>query len=143
MENPLLSVETFIRDYAGNIVDGNMPALLAQFADPFLAATPQGTKIMTVADFAQVLPGRQQLFDRMGCQSSSLANLHPIPLSARYILALTKWRMTFATAQSSSEEILVDSAFIVDIGAEPFKIILYLAADDIMALLKQQGIAQG
>jgi hypothetical protein len=142
MENSLLSAETFIRDYERNVAAGNMPAAFAQFADPFLAAVPQGAKIMPVADFAQGLPARKQLFDRMGCESSSLANLHPIPLSARYTLVLTKWRMTFAVAQSSAKEILVDSAFIVDTGGAEMKIILYLAADDIMALMKQRGIAQ-
>jgi hypothetical protein len=78
----------------------------------------------------------------MGCKSSSLVDVHSIPLSARYALLLTKWRMNFAVADSTQKELLVDSAFIADTSAEAFKIILYLAGDDIMALLKERGILQ-
>ena len=125
-----------------DIAAGNMPALLGLFANPFLAATPQGAKIVTAADFAEALPARKQLFDRMGWKSSSLVDVHSIPLSARYALLLTEWRMNFAAADSSRIELLVDSAFVVDTGTEAFKIILYLAGDDIMALLKERGTLQ-
>jgi len=140
MENQLRSVETFLRDYERNVIAGNMPALLAQFADPFLAATPQGTKTVSAADFAQGLPARKQLFDRVGRNSSTLADIHTIPLGARYTLALTKWRFSFAQTQDNPQDILVDTAFIVDTGAGEFKIILYLAGDDVKALIKERGI---
>ena len=140
--NSLLTVETFIRDYEQNIAAGNMPAFLAQFADPFLAATPQGAKIVTAADHAHALPARQQLFDRMGCKTASLVDLHPIPLSARYTLVLTKWRMAVAGTPNSPDEIVFDSSFIVDTGVDEFKIIFYLANQNLVEVLQQHGIPQ-
>ena len=142
MENQLRSVETFLREYERNVVAGNMPALLAQFADPFLAAVPQGTKMVTATEHSRGLPARRQFFDRIGCKSSSLADVHTIPLSSRYTLALTKWRLSFAEALNTPQEILVDSAFIVDVGGTELKIILYLAADDMIALAKERGIVR-
>ncbi|MGA2571502.1 MAG: hypothetical protein ABSF23_13365 [Terracidiphilus sp.] len=143
MDNTLSSVESFIRDYARNISAGNGAALLAQFADPFLAAMPQGAKVVSVAEHAKALPGRREFFERSGFRSTSLVSLHPIPLSSRYTLALTKWSMTFAVAQGAPREILLDSALIVDTGVDPFKIILYLAAEDLATVLKDNGIMEG
>lgn len=140
MENQLCSVESFMRDYEHNVAAGNLPALIEQSADPFMAATPQGAKTLSAADFAKSLPARRQLFDRTGRNSSTLADIHTIPLGARYTLALTKWRFSFEQAQNGPKEILVDSSFIVDTAGGEFKIILYLAGDDIMALMKERGI---
>ncbi|MGD0154739.1 MAG: hypothetical protein ABSB50_01485 [Terracidiphilus sp.] len=141
MENLPDPVVSFFQAYERNIVAGDTPALLAQFADPFLFAGPQGTKIVSATDHAKALPGRRELFQRHGHQSSSLADFHPIPLSSRYVLVLTKWRMTFAGAASQPREIVVDSAFIVDAGAETQKIIVYLASEDIVEMLKNFEIA--
>ena len=136
-------VESFLRDYERNIAAEDIPALLAQFADPFLAAIPQGAKIVSAADHAKALPARRDFFDHAGCKSSTLVSAQPIPLSSRYTLALTKWRVTVAVAQSQPKEIVVDTAFIVDTGDGACKIILYLPAADIMALLKDEALPAG
>ena len=143
MENQLDLVLSFLRDYERNIAAADIPALLDQFADPFLAAIPQGVKIVSAADHAKELPARRNLFDRAGCKPGRLVSAHPITLSSRYVLALTKWRWAFAAAHAEAKEILTDAAFLVDTGAGPPKIVLYLPATDMVAALKEEGIPAG
>ena len=80
------------------------------------------------------------MFDRLGCQSTALVSLEEKPLDARYVMASTRWRMTFARNGAKSEDVLVDSIYIVDTGGEAFKIVFYLASQDLMQILRQRGI---
>ena len=137
------AVESFFRTYERNINSGDMAVLAAQFADVFFAVGPQGAKSVRASDFAVALPKRKQLFDSLGCQSTSLVALSPAALGGRYILVRTQWKMTFGCSRGESQEVLADSLFIVDSGNDEFKIIFYLACQDIMEILKERGIAPG
>ena len=117
-----------------------MPALLALFADPFLAANPQGTKIVSAADFTQGLPARKQLFDRVGRNSSTLVGYSYDSSECAIHAGAYKMALQFRRDSRQSAGLLVDTAFIVDTGAGAFKIILYLAGDDVKALIKERGI---
>ena len=112
------------------------------FADSFLSANPQGTQCVRASDFAAALPKRKQLFDRLGCRPATLVSLHETPLDARYVLAKTSWRLEFARGESQTKEILVDSTFLVDTGEKEFKIVLYLAHQDIMQVMRERGIVE-
>jgi hypothetical protein len=138
--HPLTPVERFFHAFEQNSSTLNTPALLSQWADTFLAAGPQGAQPVRAADFALALPKRKQLFDSLGLRSTALASLHETRLDARYTMAATQWRMTFARAQGDPIEILAASVFILDTSAEDFKIVFYLASQDIFALLKENGL---
>ena len=137
------SVESFLRGFERKTVSKDMAALLALFADPFLAAMPQGAKVVTAAEYARALPARREFFGRMGCESTSLVSVQHVPLSPRYALAFTRWRWVFGGEHVVPKEVFADTAYIVDTGADPFKIILYLPAEDMMAKLKQNERAAG
>lgn len=137
------AVECFFRAYERNINSGDMEALVSQFADLFFALGPRGAQSVRASDFGVALPKRKQLFDNLGCQSTSLVALSPTALNARYILTRTQWKMTFGRSRGEVQEVLVDSFFIVDTGGDAFKIIFYLATHDIMEILKERGIAPG
>lgn len=144
MNHPSTPVERFFQSYNHANSAGNIPALVGHFADVFLAAGPHGAKPVARADFAHGLLQRKQLFDSLGCQSSSLVSLEETPLDATHAMARTRWKLTFVRKQVEPLNILADSTFIVETGfdAEPesFKIILYLANQDIMQILKDQHI---
>jgi hypothetical protein len=139
MQNPSTPVARFFETYAHLSSSDNIPAIVTQFADTFLAASPTGVSPVRASDFAVALPKRKQLFESLGCRSTAFVSLHETPLDARFTLARTEWRLTFARP-SGNEDLLVDSTFLVDTGTEPFCIALYLAHQDIMAVLKDKGI---
>jgi hypothetical protein len=91
------------------------------------------------ADFALALPKRKQIFDELGCRSTSLVSLEEAAMDARYVLAKTRWRIEFAR-ESVEKSIKVNSVFLVDTGQEPFRIVLYLASQDIFAVMREKGI---
>ena len=131
----------FFDSFAQHNNSDNIHAQVAPFADTFLAAGPQGAKCVNSADFALALQRRKQLFDSLGCKSATLASLEEVPLDARYVLVRTKWKMTFSRPNADPEHVLADSTFIVDTGSAEFKIVLYLASQDIFQVLKDRGIA--
>jgi len=129
----------FFRTFAVNASSHDADAQISQFADVFMAADPQGAQAVRAADFALALPKRKELFNRLGCRSSELVSLSQERLDARYVLANTQWKMTFARAESKTEEVVVESSFMLDTGGNSPKIIVYLAHQDIMQVLKDRG----
>jgi hypothetical protein len=141
MINHETAVGRFFQLYAQKSSEDDIPALVSQFTDPFISADPHGTHCVRVEDFAAALPRRKFLFDRLGCKPAVLTSLHETQLDARYVLAKTTWRFEFARENSrESEEILADSTFLVDTGEEEFKIVMYMAHQDIMQVLRDRGI---
>jgi hypothetical protein len=134
-------IAQFFSAFARKSDSNNIQAQVAQFADTFLAAGPQGAKGVSSADFALAVSKRKQLFESLGCQSTTLVSLDEIPLDARYVLARTRWQMTFSRPNADPECVTADSTFIVDTAMDEFKIVLYLANQDIMQVLKERGIA--
>ncbi len=141
MQQPSEAIERFFRIFESNASSDDVDAAVSQFADVFMAGSPQGTQAVRVADFALALPKKKQLFDKLGCQSTTLVSLRETRLDARYVLASTQWRMTFGQGQSQTEDVVADSVYIVDTGAEAFKIVFYLASQDLIQVLKDRGIA--
>lgn len=136
------SVERFFQSYAAEINSGNAPELVAHFADSFLVAGPQGAQPVRSADFGVALPKRQKFFADLGCRSTELASVEVVPLDSRYALARTRWKMTFAPGEGDPQHVVADSDYIVDTGIDPWKIVFYLANQDLMEILKERGIAK-
>ena len=141
MHQPTDAVEQFFRTFESDASSHDTAAQVSHFADTFIAASPQGTQVVRISDFALALPKKKQFFDKLGCQSTVLASLRQTPLDARYIVASTQWRMTFAQDHRKPQDVIADSFYIVDTGTNPFKIVFYLASQDLIQVLKDRGIA--
>jgi hypothetical protein len=133
-------IEAFFKEYeqAGNTL--NTAQLLTQFADYFVVAAPNGTKSIRAADFVTLLPQRKAVFAEMGCQSSYLNALRTTLLSQHYALVETTWCFRCSLPDNRSEEVVVDSTFLIHMADEAMKIVLYLPHQDIMAVLRDRGI---
>ncbi len=75
MQPPSQPIEHFFRTFESNASNDDVDAAVSQFADVFMAANPQGTQAVRAADFALALPKKKQLFDKLGCQSTTLVSL--------------------------------------------------------------------
>ena len=136
------AISRFFQTFAQKSGEESIPAQVSLFADPFISADPHGTRCVRLEDFAAALPKRKMLFDRLGCRPAVLVNLEETQLDARYVLARTTWRFDFALANSAEvEHVLADSTYLVDTGE--FKIVMYMAHQDIMQVLRERGILQG
>jgi hypothetical protein len=138
MTAPTTSLDAFFAAFQHNTAHGTEAETLAQFAATFLAGGPDGAKPVPAALFAPALTKRKELFDRLGHRSTELVSLVETPLDARYTLARTRWQMTFARPGLPDEQLTVDSTFLIDTQTQ--QILVYLAHQDIFALLRQRGL---
>ena len=133
-------VSHFLQSYEANAASRDLPSLLSQFSDPFMAAGPTGVQCLRATDFASALSKRIQLFSGLGAQPSKLVSCHETRLDDRFVMAETRWHMTFIREGQSTKEAFADSLFILDMAAESPKIIFYLAHQDLVATLRDLGI---
>lgn len=134
------AIEQFFRSFETSASSNDTAAQVAHFADVFMAASPQGAQAVRVEDFARMLPRKKQLIDGLGCRSTTLTSLEEMRLDARYVMANTRWRMSFVGDHGDPQDVEVASVYIVDTGADPFKIVFYLASQDLMQVLKDREI---
>jgi len=140
-------VRQFFDLYASETAQGDMHAIVSHFADPFLSAGPSGAQSVRVDDFADAVPKRKALFDRLGSQPAQLVGFREAPLDSRYVLVRTSWRMSFVRENTPEQELDVESTFLIDTGppqTDPtdFKILLYLTHQDLMQILRDLKILQ-
>ena len=135
------ALQNFFRTFEANASSNDVDAQVSQFADVFLAASPQGTQAVRAADFALALPRKKQLFDKLGCRSTELISLREQRLDHRYLMATTRWKLTFASPDKAPEDVIAESVYILDTGADgAAKIVFYLANQDLMHVLRERGI---
>ena len=140
MDSSSTALASFFEQWQIDMSAGNIPAVVANFAEVFLYASPQGAQAVRAGDFALALPKRKQLFDRLQSEPTTLVSLTETKLDRRFTLARVQWRMAFAGGQAGPQQILVDSTYIVNTGDGVFKIVFYLAHQDILEILKERGI---
>jgi len=140
MENVSTQVEAFIRRFETNNRRIDFSETVSQFADTFMAAGPLGAQCVRASDFALALPKRKQLFESYGCEPMQLVSMDAHALSDRYAIAHTRWKINFSI--NDSKAIVVETTFIVNTAEQPFRIVLYLAHQDILAILKERASAK-
>jgi hypothetical protein len=53
-----------------------------------------------------------------------------------------RWKVNLAVTDPAAENMVVESTFVVDTAEQPFRIVLYLAHQDILAMLKESASAK-
>ena len=134
------AMETFFRNHERNSNSGSIGPLISQYADVFMVGGPQGAQAVQANAFALALPNRMKVFDDMGCQSTELVSLRETSMNGPYTMVETRWRMTFASEDQSTDEIQADSTFIVFTGGEEPKIVMYLSHGDVLATLADRRV---
>lgn len=133
-------VEEFFRQLERETAEGNFAALAEKFAEQFMAASPGGAKIAPRSVFVESMPQRKDMFDKLGAKPARLVSLETSVLDSRYALAKGRWLLEFAREGQPTQEVLADSTYIVDTGADPFRIILYMTTQDLPKVLVERGI---
>ncbi len=139
MHPPSEVIERFFRTFESHS-NSNVGATVSLFADVFMAASPQGAQTVRASDFAIAIPKKKQLFDSLGCRTTELVELSETRLDARYTMARTQWKMTFARPESDAEDVVAESVYILDMGGDEPKVVFYLASQDLMQVLKDRGL---
>lgn len=139
------ALDRFIANFGHNANHGSPSAVVAQFADTFIAAGPSGSMAVRASDFASALAMRKQLFAKAGYKSSKLVSKKETLLGDRFAVLDTCWRFEFTPENGSAWDVETRSSFFLDMGgemrgADP-KILVYAAHQDILKLLKEHEIS--
>lgn len=144
MEHSTEAIEAFLRAFEH---DGNqqqtkpqqIDAEVSRFAETFLVAGPDGPRVIRASDFALALPKRRKMFDEWGLRSTKLDSTVVTKLDERYVMAETKWLMSFGHGEGQLSDVLLGSTYILDTKDE-LNILFYLSHQDIVTVLKERGI---
>ena len=135
-----ISVEHFFHALEQETASGDMAALAERFSASFMAASPNGAKVAQRSVFVESMPARKQLFDKLGCNLRAWFRLRQ-----PHWTPATRWPRRagsshFVREGQEQQDIFAESTYIVDTGAEPFQIILYLTSQDLPKVLAERGI---
>jgi hypothetical protein len=141
VEHTTQAIHDFLRAFEHTDNHREVAPLVSQFADMFLVAGPDGSRAVKASDFAMMLPKRQQMFEQMGHRSTKLDSAVVTELDGRYVMAETKWRMTFAHGEGQLSDVLLGSTYVLD-AKDVMKILFYVTHQDITTVLRERGILQ-
>ena len=134
------SVGEFFRSLEKETAEGDFAKMAERFAEHFVAASPSGAKVAPRSVFQAMMPERKHMFDKLGAKPARLSSLETTELDARYTLAKARWQLDFASEGSEPQTVFADSTYVIDIGAEPFRIILYMTSQDLPKVLAERGV---
>jgi len=140
MTDSRTAVAEFLHQFIGNTNQGDARTQAPPFAATFLAAGPNGAQCMRREDFLLALAKRKEMFASAGLRRTELAGVEVEALDARYSKARAEWKMGFEDGTEAAQEITVASTYIIDTGVQPFEIVLYMAHQEIAAILKERKL---
>jgi hypothetical protein len=92
------------------------------------------------SDLLLAIPKRKQLFESIGCRSTTLVSLQETRLDDRYTMVRTEWRWRFEQSAEKPLDVTLPSTFIVQRSPDGLRIVFYLRHQDIMTVLRERGL---
>lgn len=134
------AVASFFQKFAASSNSKDTPSEISHFADVFVAAGPSGSAVVKVEDFAKGLPKRRQLLEASGHVHTSLKSFDVTASTDRHVVVNNTWEMDFATQTHGQVTIPVSATFTIDMAADTPKLLVYLAHQDILQILRDRGM---
>src|SRR6266498_5001086 len=109
---------------ASNTLDLDLIDL--QFADQFIFADPNGTRVIEKQKFLPALPKRQEFFKSLGHQSTKISLLEETPIDDQYTMVKAHFLMQFQKASGQAVEVKLDSTYILFMKGDAPKIVMHI-----------------
>ena len=123
---------------ASNTLDLNL--IDAQFADQFIFADPNGTRVVEKQKFLPFLPKRREFFKSIGHQFTKVLSLEETPIDDQYTMVKAHFLMQFQKSTGESKEINLDSTYILFMKGETPKIVMHIEPEDVQQAMKDRGL---
>ena len=125
-------------EQASNTLD--LALIDSQYADQFLFADPNGTRVVEKEKFLPFLPKRQEFFKSLGHQSTQVLSLEETPLDDQYTMVKAHFLMRFQKTSAQIAEAKVDSTYILFMkGASP-RIVMHIEHEDLKEAMQARGL---
>lgn len=143
MENLDQEMRDFLGRFERNANSGDVDDVVAQFADVFLKADPDGAHPVPSTALRMAIPQRRKMFEGSGYGATTLTSVKETQLDDRYVLLQTEWLMKFEGQSGRGEDLKLRSTFLVHCADEGTKIVLYLNHEEPEPVLRGRGSGVG
>ena len=123
---------------AGNTLD--LDLIDAQFADQFIFADPNGTRVVEKQKFLAFLPQQQEFFKSIGHQSTKVLSLEETPIDDQYTMVKAHFRMQFQKVPGDITEAKIDSTYILFMKGDAPKIVMQIEHEDLKEAMQARGL---
>jgi hypothetical protein len=123
---------------AGKTLD--LELIDSQFADQFVFADPNGTRVVEKQRFLAFLPQRQEFFKSLGHQSTKVLSLEETPIDDQYTMVKAHFLMKFQKASGQITEANVGSTYILFMEGESPKIVMQIEHEDLKEAMQVRGL---
>ena len=125
-------------EQASNTLDLNL--IDSQYADQFIFADPNGTRVIDKQKFLPALPKRQDFFKSIGHQSTKVLSLEETQLDDQYTMVKAHFLMTFQKPTGQSVEAKVDSTYFLFMKGDKPKIVMHMEHEDLKEAMQARGL---
>jgi hypothetical protein len=134
------SIKTFFEqvEKASNLLD--LDLIDSQYADQFIFADPNGTRVVEKQRFLSALPKRQEFFKSLGHQYTKVVSLEETHLDDQYMMVKARFLMRFQKVSGQTIDANVDSTYFLFMKGDSPKIIMHLEHEDLKEAMQARGI---
>lgn len=125
-------------EQASNTLD--LKLIDSQFADQFIFADPNGTRVVEKQKFLAFLPQRQDFFKSIGHLSTKVLSLDETQLDDQYTMVKAHFLMQFQKPSGQVVEANVDSTYFLFMKGEAPKIVMHMEHEDIREAMQARGL---
>jgi hypothetical protein len=125
-------------EQASNTLD--LTLIDSQYADQFIFADPNGTRVVEKQKFLAFLPQRQEFFKSIGHQSTRVLSLDETQLDEQYTMVKAHFLMTFQKSSGEIVEAKVDSTYFLFMKGETPQIAMHMEHEDLREAMQRRGI---
>jgi len=125
-------------EQASNLLD--LDLIDGQFADQFIFADPNGTRVVEKQKFLPALPKRREFFKSLGHQSTKILSLEETPLDDQYTMVKAHFLMQFQKTPGQIVEAKVDTTYILFMKGDSPKIVMHIEHEDLKEAMQARGL---
>jgi hypothetical protein len=125
-------------EQASNTLD--LDLIDSQYADQFIFADPNGTRVVEKQKFLPALPKRQEFFKSLGHQSTKVLSLDETPIDDQYMMVRAHFLMQFQKTPGQTTEANVDSTYILFMKGDLPKIVMHIEHEDLREAMQARGL---
>lgn len=123
---------------ASNTLD--LSVIDTQFADQFIFADPNGTRVIEKQKFLAALPQRQEFFKSIGHQSTKVLSLEETPIDGQYTMVKAHFLMKFRKMSGELKEANIASTYILFMKGDSPRITMQIEHEDLQQAMKDRGL---
>ena len=125
-------------EQASNTLD--LDLIDAQFADQFIFADPNGTRVVEKQKFLAFLPQRREFFKSLGHQSTKVLSLDETQLDDQYTMVKAHFLMQFKKASGQIVDAKVDSTYFLFMKGDSPKIVMHMEHEDLKEAMQAHDL---